>query len=148
LNQIFEPILSEHYAGTEIDHIDQLQSSWRRSLNFALEDRLGDRLYELLICIREGMINALVHGCERSAEKFSHLQISLDKERETVRVVIDDPGRGHTYDMENSLEDAGAQIGKHLGLGVIHHLSHQFRIENRGTSLTFEFLVNPPEDDD
>ena len=135
--------MSEHYAGTEIDHIDQLQSSWRRSLNFSLEDRLGDRLYELLICIREGMINALVHGCERSAEKFSHLQISIDRKKEMVRVVIDDPGRGHSYDMENSLEDAGAQIGKHLGLGIINHLSHNFRIENRGTSLLFDFLVNP-----
>jgi anti-sigma regulatory factor (Ser/Thr protein kinase) len=104
---------------------------------------LGDRLYDLLICIREGMINALVHGCERSAEKFSHLQISLNEAKDTIRVIVDDPGRGHQFDIENPLASLVGKMSNHMGLGIIHHLSNHLAIENRGTSLVFEFKVTP-----
>ncbi|MGC9451072.1 MAG: response regulator [Oceanipulchritudo sp.] len=143
LSDTFEPILSEHYAGTEMEHIDQLQSSWRRSLNFALEGRLGDRLYDLLICIREGMLNAFIHGCERSADKFAHLQISINENKDLLRVHIDDPGKGHSFDLQKRLQEISAETGKHLGLGIIQHLSDDFLIENRGTSLVFDFKVTP-----
>lgn len=143
LNTTYDPIISEHYAGTEVDHIDHLQSNWRRSLVFALEDRLGDRLYDLLICIREGMINALTHGCERSPEKFAHLQISVDAKLSNLRVVIDDPGRGHQFDLQGTLQAIGRHESKHLGLGIIQHLSDEFAIENNGTSLIFDFEVTP-----
>jgi FixJ family two-component response regulator/anti-sigma regulatory factor (Ser/Thr protein kinase) len=139
----YTPIISEHYAGTEVEHIDHLQSNWRRSLNFALDDRLGDRLYDLLICIREGMLNALIHGCEKAPDKFAHLQISLSGDKESLRVVIDDPGHGHSFDLKQRLEEIGGQAGKHLGLGIIQHLSDDFHIENKGTSLVFDFEINP-----
>ncbi|MEX0321834.1 MAG: response regulator [Puniceicoccaceae bacterium] len=145
LQQTFEPILSEHYAGTEVDHIDNLQSNWRRSVNFALGDRLGDRLYDLLICVREGMLNALVHGCERSPEKFAHLQISINDSKDLLRVYIDDPGKGHQFDLEERLNEIRRETGKHLGLGIIHHLSDEFAIENKGTSLIFDFAINPDD---
>jgi hypothetical protein len=131
LQETFEPILSEHYAGTEVEHIDHLQSNWRRSVSFALEDRLGDRLYDLLICVREGMLNALTHGCERSPEKFAHLQISINESKDMLRVHIDDPGKGHYFDLDERLK----QIRKEM--------SDEFAIENKGTSLIFDFEINP-----
>lgn len=143
LNTQFNPLLSEHYAGTEVDHIDNLQDNWRRSLTFALDDLMGDRLYDLLICIREGMLNALLHGCERSPEKFAHLQISISEDKSALRIVIDDPGRGHEFDLKKRLENLHGHTGKHLGLGIIQHLSDDFHIENKGTSLVFDFEINP-----
>ncbi len=143
LQETFEPILSEHYAGTEVEHIDHLQSNWRRSVNFAMGDRLGDRLYDLLICVREGMLNALVHGCERSPEKFAHLQISVNEAKNILRIYIDDPGKGHQFDLEERLKEIRIETGKHLGLGIIQHLSDEFAIENKGTSLVFDFEINP-----
>jgi len=142
LEESFEPILSEHYAGTEYEHIDQLQANWRRSITFALGDRLGDRLYDLLICIREGMLNALIHGCERSAEKFAHLQVSVNESTQVLRIHIDDPGRGHAFDLKERLEQINQKTGKHLGLGIIQHLSDSFSIENKGTSLVFDFKIS------
>jgi sigma-B regulation protein RsbU (phosphoserine phosphatase) len=143
LSQTFEPILSEHYAGTELEHIDHLQSNWRRSISFALDDRLGDRLYDLLICIREGMINALTHGCEKSADKFAHLQISINEDKDTLRIYIDDPGKGHEFDLVARLERLGNERGENLGLGIIQHLSDSFKVENKGTSLVFDFSITP-----
>lgn len=143
LNTQFEPIVSEHYAGTEVEQIDHLQSNWRRSLMFALDDQLGDRLYDLLICIREGMLNALIHGCEKAPDKFAHLQISLSQDKNTLRVVIDDPGRGHDFNLKDRLEQLSTESGKHLGLGIIQHLSDDFFVDNKGTSLIFDFEIEP-----
>ncbi|NBD37645.1 MAG: SpoIIE family protein phosphatase [Verrucomicrobia bacterium] len=143
---VFRPILSEHYAGTEVDHIDHLQSTWRRSINFSLNNLLGDRLYDLLICIREGMLNAFIHGCERSQDKFAHLQISVNGSESLIRVRIDDPGRGHDFDLGKRLEELSGEKGKHLGLGIIHHLSDDFQIENEGTTLMFDFMIDPEEE--
>lgn len=143
LSALFEPILNEQYSGAEYEHVDQLQSVWRRSLQFALSDELGDRLYDLLICIREGMLNALMHGCNQSAEKFCQLQISYNAEEQLIRVRIDDPGKGHEFDLEKSMEQIREQTGKHMGLGIIQHLSDDFQIENKGTSLVFDFYIDP-----
>ncbi len=143
LSASFEPILSEHYAGSEVEHIDQLQAVWRRNLSYALGDRLGDRLYDLLICIREGMLNALIHGCEKAADKFAHLQISVNSDKSVLRVIIDDPGRGHSFDLNQRMRQISAASGRHLGLGIIQHLSDQFEIENKGTSLVFDFEISP-----
>ena len=143
LEQTFQPILSEHYAGIEIDHIDHLQSNWRRSLSFALDDRMGDRLYDLLICIREGMINALTHGCESSPDKFAHLQISINNEDDLLRIFIDDPGKGHKFDLKERLNELSMGSGKNLGLGIVQHLSDNFKVDNQGTSLVFDFKLTP-----
>lgn len=139
----FEPLISEHYAGKEVDHIDQIISNLRRSIVFALDDRLGDRLYDLLICIREGMLNALTHGCEKAADKFAHLQISMSPDKASLRVVIDDPGRGHQFNLKDRLDEISSGGGKHLGLGIIQHLSDDFHVENKGTSLVFDFEISP-----
>ena len=142
LSKNFKSILNEHYSGTEIGHIDQLQSSWRRSLNFAFEDRLGDRLFDILICIREGMLNALVHGCEGSPDKFTHLQISVDESSNVLRVIVDDPGIGHTFDLNESVRLTKNNTKNTLGLGIIQHLSDSLEIQNRGTSLVFDFKIS------
>lgn len=146
VKETFEPILSEQYAGSEIEHIDHLQSVWRRSLVFALQDQMGDRLYDLLICVREGMINALVHGCDSASDKFAQLQMSYQKDRQLVRVRIDDPGKGHEFDLQkrvNEIAQGAGTVNRHLGLGIIQHLSDEFGIENRGSSLLFDFYVDP-----
>jgi FixJ family two-component response regulator/anti-sigma regulatory factor (Ser/Thr protein kinase) len=139
MNDTFEPILSEQYSGAEFIHIDDLQSIWRRSLQYALAEQLGDRLYEVLICIREGMLNALIHGCGGSSEKFCHLQIAVNAAKETVRIRIDDPGKGHNFDVKKRFVEATSPMGRHLGLGIVQHLSDAFKIENKGSSLIFDF---------
>lgn len=147
VNNTFEPIIDEQYSGAEYVHVDNLQSVWRRSLQYALEeDLIGDRLYDLLICIREGMLNALIHGCAGSSEKFCHLLISYNREANCVRVRIDDPGKGHNFKISERLRDLdNLPEGRQLGLGIVQHLSDEFNIENKGTSLVFDFYVTPEE---
>lgn len=142
----FEPIINEQYSGAEYLHIDSLQSVWRRSLQYAAGDDLEDRLYDLIICIREVMLNALIHGCAGSSEKFCQLQISYDDHDKIVRVRVDDPGKGHHFDIKKRVTNLeNLPDGRQLGLGIVHHLSDKFLIENKGTSVVFDFYVNPEQ---
>lgn len=146
VSALFQPILHESYSGDEYEDIDHLQAVWRRSIQFAVGDELGDRLYDLLICLREGMLNAFHHGCEGSPEKVCTLQMSYVPDDKVIRVRIDDPGKGHKFDLKKRLAEldlAEEGEGRNLGLGIIQHLSDKFGIENKGSSLLFDFHVNP-----
>lgn len=140
------PIVHESYTGDECENIDHLQSVWRRSIQFAINDDLGDRLYDLLICLREGMLNALLHGCEASPEKVAVLNMTFDPASSIIRVRIDDPGKGHTFDLAKRIAELERPEGHKLGLGIVQHLSDHFNIENKGASLVFDFHVKPDED--
>lgn len=142
------PIVHESYTGDECENIDHLQSVWRRSIQFAINDDLGDRLYDLLICLREGMLNALLHGCEASPEKVAVLNMTFDPATSIIRVRIDDPGKGHTFDLAKRIAELERPEGHKLGLGIVQHLSDHFNIENKGASLVFDFHVKPEEDGD
>lgn len=140
----FEPIINEQYSGAEYLHIDSLQSVWRRSLQYSVGEEMGDRVYDLIICIREIMLNALIHGCAGSSEKFCQLQISYDDQAKIVRVRVDDPGKGHHFDIKKRVTNLeNLPDGRQLGLGIVHHLSDDFLIENKGTSVVFDFYVHP-----
>ena len=70
---------------------------------------------------------------------------ALNEDKDLLRVFIDDPGRGHAFDLISRLNQLGEQSGKHLGLGIFQHLSDEFQIDNKGTSLVFDFEVNPKD---
>lgn len=137
----FQPLIHESYAGNEVDEIDQMEAVWRRSLVFAFGKELEDRVFDLLICLREAVLNALIHGCERSAGKVATLDVSYRKSDERVRVRVDDPGRGHRFDLAAHLAGMPRSDGRQLGLGMIQHLSDDFEIRNSGTSIVFDFLL-------
>ena len=139
----FQPLLDEHYSGDEVDAIDDLQNLWRRSIQFAVGDALGDRLFDLLICLREGMLNALIHGCGRESAKVARLQMSYDRTSSLIRVRIDDPGKGHSFDLKARLAELPDREGRNLGLGIIQHLADDFGVRNEGTSLIFDFKITP-----
>lgn len=143
----FRPVIHEQYAGSELDQIDRLQKIWRRSLQYALEKNAGSRLYDLLLCCREAVLNAMTHGCEGSHEKICTLNVSYAEEKGIVRVRVDDPGRGHAFDLEERLAKLDLMEGSHLGLGLISNLSDRLETENAGSSLLFDFqLTALPEE--
>lgn len=138
----FQPIIRESYPGDEVEAIDELESIWRRSLEFSLEGQLGERLFDLIICIREAVLNALIHGCDRSPAKVCTLHVSYRPGDRRVRVRVDDPGQGHAFDLNGRLAELPGESGRQLGLGMVQHLSDAFSIENHGTSLIFDFITD------
>ncbi len=139
--ELFQPLIYEHYSGGEHEDIDQMQRVWRRSLRYALAEELDDRLYDLLLCCREAVINALNHGCENSVKKNCIFQVTYSPASGVVRVRVDDPGHGHGFDLSERLNRLDEVDGSHLGLAIIQDLSDSFELMNNGSTTVFEFHI-------
>lgn len=137
----YEPVIYDHYSGNEVDNIDHLQDVWRRSLRYALGDGVDDRLYDILLCCREGVLNALVHGCDRSQDKRCTFQIAYSAADRRLLARVDDPGRGHSFDPETRAQPGEPLEGDHLGLAVIARMADSYKITNEGSTLIFDFSV-------
>ncbi len=134
-----QPIIYEQYHGHEHDVIDRLQNIWRRSLQYALPPVFENRIYDILLCCREAVLNALVHGCERSADKTCTFTVTYCEQPARVTVRVDDPGAGHAFDLDARLKKMAEHRGDKLGLAIMKNLSDAFRVENNGASVVCEF---------
>jgi len=141
LNDLSEPIIYEQYAGAEVGSIDKFQNVWRRSLQFVLPPTFDERMYDVLLCCREGVLNALTHGCENSQEKHCTLAVTYSKERARLRFRIDDPGHGHNFDVQQRIEQIKDFRGEQLGLTIISQLSDACSFDNQGSTVVFDFNV-------
>lgn len=133
-------LIDETYSGNEIVLIDKMQAVWRRSLQYALPRAFEGRLFDVVTCLREGMLNALLHGCEESAEKTCSLLITYDPMRRALNVRIDDPGSGHHFTPKLETPEVLGIGHTPFGLTMIQHLSDECKFENEGSTLMFTFV--------
>jgi CheY-like chemotaxis protein/anti-sigma regulatory factor (Ser/Thr protein kinase) len=130
------PLFIETYLSGDQVRIDQIQSYVERSLRMALPNMPTDKLIDALVCLREAMLNAFVHGCAGDRAGIVRVQISLDADSECLRLQISDTGAGHDFDLEN-YEKAAADdlLTEHRGLIMMKNISRGLRISERGTRL-------------
>jgi len=140
-----EPIIQHNYAGSEHEAIDDLQNVWRRSLTFALPSLSESRAYDVLLCCREAVLNALVHGCDQSPEKSCSFQVNYDKGQQTLHVRIDDPGHGHDFNLDDRIDNIPKFTGEQMGLAIISRLSDSYEVENNGSTVKFSFSIRDKE---
>jgi len=134
-----QPIIHETYSGDEHDRIDDLQNIWRRSLQFALPYLPEERIYDILLCCREAVLNALVHGCEKSPGKSCTFQMNFCAADGLLTVRVDDPGHGHNFSVEDRVQNIPSFSGEHMGLAIVSKISDQCAIENDGSTVSFSF---------
>lgn len=145
------PLYYARYPGDRLSIIDEIEGELVRSLKFALGGRIGGIIDTVALCCREGLINALRHGCAGSADRECRLQIFWDGDAGSLSCRIDDDGEGHHYDLEGryrhlrEMDEQFEDPGRHLGLVLIHSLANDFGLERRGASLRFGFLVGLTE---
>ena len=136
------PILADNYPKNRIEEIDELQGRWRRSLAFAFPDLKPQRLQEILLCTREGVLNGLLHGC---AEASDHCRVEMivDRSQNQLEVAVTDPGPGHNFDHRN--QASVESLDGHRGLLMIHYLSQRVERNESGSAIRmfFELERNP-----
>jgi FixJ family two-component response regulator/anti-sigma regulatory factor (Ser/Thr protein kinase) len=139
-DEVFCPLLLEHYHGGRSAEIDALQTSWQRSLRLALPELSEADAHDILLATREGLLNALVHGCARHADQAATLQIAVGQRSQTVRVRISDPGPGHDFDVAAQARQALQEpLEQHQGLLLMHRLAAHLTVERRGATVIMNF---------
>ncbi|MCC6234107.1 MAG: SpoIIE family protein phosphatase [Verrucomicrobiales bacterium] len=137
------PISDDLISGERVSEIDSLQRFWQRSLTLALPSLHADRQTEILLCLREAVINALVHGCAQRPDRFASVRIRHLKRQERLICQIEDPGDGHAFPWREYRERAADELlTEHRGLSLIRAFSTEVRSERNGAHLTLEFQLN------
>jgi phosphoserine phosphatase RsbU/P len=135
------PLIADWYSQAQLCEIDRLQDGWDRSLRFALPNLKNDVLYDLLLCSREAMLNALRHGCSAPEDQVS-FQVSLLAAGAMLRVRVEDPGAGHDFDFEGHARAATETlIERHRGLILMSSMPSGFHSEQNGASIAMDFCV-------
>ncbi len=139
-----EVIMRESYRGSDYGEIDRFQKCWGRSLRLVYPDVSEERLEEVAICLREVVLNGMLHGCQKAVDKVCSLVVTDVVSEQLVRVRFDDPGEGHSFDVEahlSRMEDA--LIDQHRGLMFLRHLSTRFEARRNCASVLMDFSLKP-----
>jgi len=96
---------------------------------------------EVMICVTEAVINAIVHGNKNNPEKEVELDVKAEDDEVIFRVK--DQGPGFDY---NNIPDPTApeNIEKPDGRGIflISKLSDKLEFRNNGSEIEFSFVLN------
>lgn len=134
------PVLRDVLRGDALSRIDAVQAHWERSLRVALPEVDEDRLFDVLLALREAVINALAHGCRGLAERSATLVVSHRVAPQSVTVCVKDDGDGHAFDfLSHEAAASRALLPEHRGLVLMRNLASRLTLTEHGTRVLMEF---------
>ena len=138
----FIPLLFVKYPGSDYGRVDIHQDIWTRSLGLAIPNLPEETLFDVLLCLREVVINALKHGCKGAEDQFATLMVSFNAVEGLLRVVVSDPGPGHSFDWREHCERADIDlIDEHRGLMLIDQMAQSWETRQAGAWVRMDFSV-------
>lgn len=136
------PLLRQVLPGDAVKCVDDLQAYWERSLRVALPEVEEDRLFDVLLGLREAVINALKHGCKASAQHAATVLASYLPSTRVLSLRVKDDGTGHEFDFQShEVAAAAGMLTEHRGLVLMRNLAGRLDIADRGTQVTMEFTL-------
>jgi anti-sigma regulatory factor (Ser/Thr protein kinase) len=136
------PLICEQYFGPLGTRVDAMQAYWERSIRLAAPDVPASKLFDLLLCSREAIINAVNYGCGACPDSPCAFEVAFHPSDGVLRVTVSDPGPGHDFDWEGYQKAAEEQmLEAHRGLILINRLPDCTRIERRGARITMDFCL-------
>lgn len=136
-----EPVCHGRYGRDGVEKVDALQEHWRASLNMALPGIDEERLWLILLCAREAVLNGCQHGCRAEAD-MADFRILYNRQGRFLRLHVDDPGPGHHFDVdawERKHQHDPAE--HHRGLLLIKHLAMNMERRRNGASLLIDISL-------
>ena len=140
---LYIPVVSISIQGSELERIDKWQAYFESSMRLAIPDVDGGRLAEILLCLREALINALKYGCEQKRSKVAEVRIACSADGKEVKTLIVDPGTGHCFDVaSHSARLADDTIAEHRGLMIMQSVPVRFQSAENGSRVMMDFSMN------
>jgi anti-sigma regulatory factor (Ser/Thr protein kinase) len=140
----FRPLIVASYHGGLAARIDELQAVWESSLKLAARDVSEDRILEIILCLREAVLNALVHGCGEDPALQAHVSVTRSNETGELVATVRDPGPGYEFDWETHNESAALSLDdKHRGLAFIHGFADEVEHTRRRAWIGMKFKIEP-----
>lgn len=138
-----EVIFHNTYAGAAYKEVDQIQKNFVESMTLALSSKFESRKHDILLCMREGIINALKHGCQGSNSHRATLTAFYKDEENTLGIIISDPGDGHSFSVSDRKADLETDMpgAKHLGLVMINELPDETQSDRNGSYVRMLFKL-------
>ncbi len=133
------PLMLGFYSSMMGSQIDRHQEGWDQWISQAIPEMSSQRRLEILLCLREALINADRHGCGGRPGKRILLALKKDASHRLLKAQISDPGCGHKYDIHAPTAVQDQLRGKHLGLMLIHGLADRVRFGAGGATIEFDF---------
>jgi CheY-like chemotaxis protein/anti-sigma regulatory factor (Ser/Thr protein kinase) len=133
------PLFFAEIPGSGASSIDELQERFERELAYALS-RPAETLTTVSLCMREAVLNALLHGCGGRADLAAHLSARFLPDLDRIEVRVSDPGPGFTPAAPSGDIDFGnGEAHISLGINVMRKLSRCVRHERGGADCILEF---------
>lgn len=132
------PVFFETYGGSSKHRIDEYEKYIRTSLRWVLINATDERLGEIVLCIREALINAVLHGASTPSHR-AWMAISTNAKEDCLYVVIGDDGEG--FELPCLQCDAQADREGHIsfGLRIIHSYARRVQFRDEGRIICMEF---------
>ncbi|AOS45622.1 Chemotaxis protein CheY [Lacunisphaera limnophila] len=135
-------ILAQTYRGDQLPEINEHQTFIENSVLTALPGVPEDKLSEILVCLRESLINALKHGCKGAPDEWARVQASYHPSTGCLRLRVSDSGPGHDFDHKRHEEAAADELlTEHRGLVMINNLPAQTYFSGNGSIVTMDFFI-------
>ncbi len=136
-----QPLIAEEYGPGLIPSIDGLQARWMHSLRLALPGLSRAAGYDLVLCAREAVLNALKHGCRR--HDMGSFQIVYQPSAALLEVRVSDPGPGYRFDAaSHAALDLSDPVENHRGLLLMHAHAARVSMDRGGAEVRMEFPVD------
>ena len=138
-------LLYHEYFQDHVLRIDELQMQWEKCLQTAVPSLPESKLFDLLLCSREAVINGIKHGCAASPDRPCTYEITHHPGNGLLRVTVHDPGPGHSFDWEEHEKAAETELlDVHRGLILINRLPAQTQFARCGASVIMDFDLKQP----
>ena len=132
------PVLTERHDGSDTCGIDASQAEWEQQISFAVPGMSEARRLDVLLALREAVLNGMKHGCASTPGNEVTLEVCIRAAARVLRATIDDPGPGHDFDHEQH-ERFAELLDGHRGLALIHKLASGVIVERHGAQLILDF---------
>lgn len=138
LGEIWMPLYNETFPGDSATRIDGIQEGWERVLKITLPQIGEDTRHDILLCVREGTLNALDHGCNHNPAKTTRVELLVDAAAKFMHARITDDGIGFDPNAPRPPVDP-----EHISLGiqVMRSLTHACRHSEDGRTLEMTFCL-------